>query len=297
MVFMSLREGVRRRWRKRSAPAFGAAFLLLPLGCSDVSGLLLGELPEGDGEESEPSSSGGSSIDDSPPAPPGGAGGALGEQDEPPAEPTQDWALACSPVVTFENRDPGLSGQVSASAVGEPTAFIHAAAQRICPRLYSSSEAVLSVPSVQLILEDFEGVGTIGGETLRLSTRHLFEVDASGGDASAEAMGMTLFLLSHLYEHSAAGPPPWLLSGMADYVRLSSGFLDPSERAPGGAVTDGFRTTAHFFSWLTESDAEFVRKLNARMAPEQPVYTDAVFEELTQEPLPDLWDEYQASLL
>jgi hypothetical protein len=224
------------------------------------------------------------------------SGGAAGSTSG--GSPSTDgwWEATCAPTVTFENQDSSADGAAIEAALGDPGALVQSGAQDVCRILYKSAAEVPTVDSVHLLLQATPDAGAIGGSQVRLSTTHLTNIQNEGGSATGEAAGMMRFFLSHMYMHSVDQTPGWLVSGKADFVRHSAGYLDLSDRPSGGTWTDGFRTTAFFLAYLDDLHVDFVYTLNQRMAPGEPPYSDDLFQDLTGTPLPTLWDEYQATL-
>lgn len=218
----------------------------------------------------------------------GGAGGAT--------DGDEFWLTACRPEVTFENLDTSESGMAVEAALGDPTEFMHVATANVCRHLYRAASEVPDVPHVALTLAPSNGPGSIGGDEVTLGSLHLSDFDEPSGKLYEEALGMSHFLLAHLYQHVPDGTPGWVISGKSDFVRLRSGLLDPTDRTSGGSWTDGFRRTAFFFDWLADRDPDFVYNLNQRMAPLGSGYTDELFFDLTGTELSVLWDDYQTAI-
>ena len=135
----------------------------------------------------------------------------------------------------------------------------------------------------------------IAGENLRLSSGYLVEFDEEHGDGQTEALGISTYLLAHIYQQVLPETPYWMTSGKADTVRLYSNLLDSDGASKGGHWSDGSRTAAYFFAWLEQSYPEFLYNLNQRMTPENGNYSDELFREITGSDLPSLWESYQAS--
>jgi hypothetical protein len=147
---------------------------------------------------------------------------------------------------------------------------------------------------IHLVLDPSASAGAVSSSTIRLETTYLGSFGSSAA-IQEEARGMLHFFVAHLYQRGVDQTPSWLVSGKADFVRLSAGLLAGSSPAPGGTWTDGFRTTAFFLAHIEESHPDFVYSLNLKMAAEGAVHDDAWFEELTGTNLSALWDAYQAS--
>jgi hypothetical protein len=103
------------------------------------------------------------------------------------------------------------------------------------------------------------------------------------------------FLLAYLAKDDR--PHMWLVMGIADYVRFfkyEPGKLPPldSDRMQYNATS---KATAAFLAFLTEKyDKDIVRKLNRLLGKGE--YRDAVFQDLIGKTLPELNEEWRASV-
>jgi hypothetical protein len=153
------------------------------------------------------------------------------------------------------------------------------------------------VSELTLIVEDYPGIASASGTTLRLSTSYLQSQYDSGVDLAREIAGIVHFTTSIVYQHSASNTAPgWLMTGIADFVRLESGLIDRAERAKGGSYDSSSQTTAFFLDYLATRNPDVVYQLNLRFAPGEPAYSDDVFVSLMGSDLGTLWAQYQATL-
>jgi hypothetical protein len=230
---------------------------------------------------------------------PGDAGAGTGGGTQQPPDPT--WIQeACTPTLAFENRDTTAQGQLFTDAVPDPSMPVWAAAHAACRLLYRSASEVKPVSKLTLIVEDYDGVASTAGTTLRLSTRYLQSQADRGVDLRLEITGILHFSTSLVYQNSGseadAAPPHWLLVGIADYVRLESGYINPQERSKGGSYDgSGSRTTAFFLDYLTTRNPTVVMQLNQRLSPTSPAWSNDVFQTLLGSDVDGLWEAYQAS--
>jgi hypothetical protein len=224
-----------------------------------------------------------------------GVGGA-GEPEDPA------WIQeACSPPLSFENRDTTAQGQLFTDAIPNPSEPLRAASHAACRLLYRDASEVKPVARLSLIVEDYDGIASTQGTTLRLSTRYLKTASERGLDLRQEITGILHFGTSLAFQNSGsdadAAPPGWLLVGIADYVRLESGYIERSERAMGGSYDgSGSRTTAFFLDYLSTKEPTFVMQVNQRLAPTSPAWSNDVFQMLLGSDVDTLWAAYQASL-
>lgn len=266
------------------------AIATLGAGCgAGESGLVLGRRAPPLSGGSGGVSSGGSSGDDSPGAASGGAGAPINDM---------PWvAQRCAPTIEFENRDTSSQGELFNESVPEPAELVRAAAHDACRVLYRSGSEVKVVSDITLIVEDYAGIASTSGTTVRLSTRYLQGQYDSGVDLAREIAGIMRFTISLMYQHDASGTAPgWLMTGMADFVRLESGLIERSERAQGGNYDSSSQGTAFFLDYLTTLDVDVVYRLNQHFAPGEGPYDDSVFVSLAGGDLNTLWAQYQATL-
>jgi hypothetical protein len=208
---------------------------------------------------------------------------------------------ACSPPISFENRDATAQGQLFTDAVPNPSEPLLAAAHAACRLLYRSPSEVQQVARLSLIVEDYDGIASTQGTTLRLSTRYLKTISDRGVDLRQEITGILHFNTSLVFQNTGsdadASPPGWLIVGIADYVRLESGYIDRSARARGGSYDGGSsQTTAFFLDYLVTKEPTFVMQVNQRLAATSPAWNNDVFEALLGSNVDTLWAAYQATL-
>jgi hypothetical protein len=225
-----------------------------------------------------------------------GSGSGLPE----PTDPT--WiGEACTPTIAFENRDTTAQGQLFTDAVPDPPVPMWAASHAACRLLYRSAGEVKPTTKVSLVVEDRDGIASTAGTLIRLSTRYLKTESDRGVDLRAEITGILHFATSLVFQNSGSdadpAPPSWLVVGIADYVRLESGYIDRAERAKGGSFDgSGSQTTAFFLDYLATKNPTVVMQLNQRLAPTSPVWTNDVFQTLMGSDVETLWAAYQSTL-
>jgi hypothetical protein len=183
------------------------------------------------------------------------------------------------------------------NAVPDPSVLLWEAAHDACRLLYRSGSEVKSVSDITLIVEDYAGIASSSGTTLRLSSNYLQTQYERGVDLPREVAGILHFTTSLIYQYNGSDTAPgWLMTGIADFVRLESGLIDRAERAKGGSYSGSSQTTAFFLDYLTTRNANVVYQLNLRLAPGEPAYDDDIFVQLLDGDLDTLWAQYQATL-
>jgi hypothetical protein len=278
----------------------GGLFAAFGGGCSDgESGLVLGRAsPQATGGEPDTGdglaghTTGGSGGDGT------GALGSVSDAGAGAAPGSPEWIdERCTPAVTFENRDTTSKGTLFADNVPDPPRFVREAAHDACRLLYRTGSEVKVVSDITLIVEDYAGIASTSGTTLRLSSRYLQAQYDGGIDLPREVAGILHFTTSLVYQYNGGDTAPgWLMTGIADFVRLESGLIDRAQRSKGGSYSSSSQTTAFFLDYLTTRNPSVVHQLNLRLAPGEPAYEDDVFVQLMGTDLATLWEQYQATL-
>ncbi len=233
---------------------------------------------------------------------PGVAGSEAGAGGTTTDTPNPAWIQeACTPTLVFDNRDTTSQGQLFTDAVPDPSQPVWAAAHAACRLLYRNASEVKPVAKLSLIVEDYDGIASSAGTTLRISTRYLKAQADRGLDLRQEITGILHFSTSLVYQNDGSDadpkPPSWLVVGIADYVRLESGYINRNERTQGGSYDgSGSQTTAFFLDYLVTKNPTLVMQLNRRLSASSPVWTNDVFQTLLGSDVDTLWAGYQAIL-
>jgi hypothetical protein len=228
----------------------------------------------------------------------GGAGGApdIVMPTDPP------WiGQRCTPTIEFSNHDTTETGQLFTNAVPNPGQVMWRATHDACRQLFRDSTEVKDVPTITLIVENAGGIASTSGTTIKLSTPYLKQQSDAGTDVAQEIEGILHFATSLIYQNGGssldAAPPRWLLVGIADFVRLESGYIDRATRMPGGSYDmSGSQTTAFFLDYLSTKKPDVVYELNRELAPSAPAWSNDVFVKLLGQDVESLWADYQSTL-
>lgn len=276
--------------------------------CSDgESGLVLGRpLPDTNGGSAgttnggAPPLEGGAGQGDggTPPVAAGAAGeaGAGGAGGEPPTIEE-----LCTPTVLFDNVSPDGDGKAFNDAVPDPSEVMWEATHAVCRELYRSPSEVKSVPEVTLSVVAASTPGTTAGTRLTLGDAYLKMKADAGEDVRAEITGILCFQATFLYENAGRSEDrtitEWLRYGIADFVRLRAGYIDPKSRHLPTASYDASnsQTVAFFFDYLTSLNPDVIYQLNQRLTPSGDAWTNEVFTELMGKTVDDLWEDYKAT--
>ncbi|XP_030514032.2 uncharacterized protein LOC115727863 [Rhodamnia argentea] len=133
-------------------------------------------------------------------------------------------------------------------------------------------------------------VAIIGGNVILLNADY---VQTYTGDLKAEFTGILYHVSARVWQWTADGTAPnWLITGIADYVRLTSGWpsKDWVSRGSGSSWEEGYAVAAYFLEYCNGINGRFIAELNAIMRYS---YSDAFFAQLLRKPVYDLWDDYK----
>lgn len=142
---------------------------------------------------------------------------------------------------------------------------------------------------------EYDGVASTVGTAMRLSTVYLQSASDRGVELGPEIAGILHFTTSLVYQNDAGSTAPvWLVTGIADFVRLQAQLVERVQATKGGNYDDSSKSAARLFEYLTSQNPDFVYRLNQRL--ETGAWSDEVFVELTGSDLATLWANYQATL-
>jgi hypothetical protein len=213
-----------------------------------------------------------------------------------------DFAGVCSPELSVQNRTNDNNWRLFRDAFPDLPEFVLATTKRCCALLYKMPSEVPRTRHLSLVIEDFQGAGYMqdSGDqtTIQLSADYMRYVANYGGSVRAEMAGILYYLVAIDYSFKNEDPnyTRWLTQGIGEWARHQAGQGALDKRRPGGTWTDGYETTGYFLDWLTEQYPDAVYRLNKSLDQRDGVYWDErVFEYITGQPLPGLWNAYQAS--
>jgi len=216
----------------------------------------------------------------------------------------------CTPTFTLQLEDTGPNGQIFSDAIPDPEAFVQDVGRTVCRILYRKPAEVRDANHITLIIRDdpdYPGwkSGDVGDITVMISTGHLADVQAKGGDVVREIRGILLHEMTHMYQNDdkAAGEGSYaslgnVIEGIADFVRIRAGY------PPDGAVPSktgtwddaGYWKPAFFLLWIDDQYPDFLYQLNQSMtAGDGVAWTPDTFTTLTGKSATDLWTEYQSA--
>ncbi|KAF4364350.1 uncharacterized protein LOC115702994 [Cannabis sativa] len=148
-----------------------------------------------------------------------------------------------------------------------------------------------NVPKITLIIEDIDGVAFATNGEIHVSARY---IGGYTGDLKREISGVLFHENTHIWQWNGKGQTPgWLIEGIADFVRLKSGYVPGHWVKPGqGSKWDkGYDVTARFLDYCNDLRNGFVAELNKKMSNG---YSDNFFVELLGKNIEQLWNDYKA---
>ncbi|XP_030440381.2 uncharacterized protein LOC115662372 [Syzygium oleosum] len=148
-----------------------------------------------------------------------------------------------------------------------------------------------SVQKVSLFIETMDGVAYESNNEIHVSATYL---GAFSGDVKGEFTGVLYHEMTHVWQWNGDGEAPGgLIEGIADFVRLRSGYVPGHWVGPGqGDRWDqGYDITARFLDYCNGLRNGFVAELNKKM---RTGYSDSYFVDLLGKSVDQLWKDYKA---
>ncbi|MFO0863322.1 MAG: basic secretory protein-like protein [Gemmataceae bacterium] len=108
--------------------------------------------------------------------------------------------------------------------------------------------------------------------------------------------GMVVHELTHIIQGYPRYDPPWLVEGLADYVRFAH--FEPKVRIDvdpkKASYRDSYRTTAKFLMWIEKNhDKDIIRNLDDALRGKK--YGPEWFQERTEKTVDELWNDFAAN--
>ncbi|KAF7848084.1 hypothetical protein BT93_L2306 [Corymbia citriodora subsp. variegata] len=148
------------------------------------------------------------------------------------------------------------------------------------------------VARVSLFIDNMDGVAYTSNDEIHVSATYL---GGLSGDVKGEFTGVLYHEMTHVWQWNGAGQAPGgLIEGIADFVRLRSGYVPGHWLQPGhGDRWDqGYDVTARFLDYCNGLRNGFVAELNKNM---RTGYSDNYFVDLLGKTVGQLWSEYKAA--
>ncbi|MDR2388821.1 MAG: basic secretory family protein [Tannerellaceae bacterium] len=223
------------------------------------------------------------------------------------------------PKMKFEVEDKESSGsELYRKLVPDSEGLLTELTEEVIDAIYfKDSEVVPQPQEIKLVLycqkDAVAATSSRNGRSLiRYSTDWIekFYARANNDEAKVlnETKGVLLHELVHVFQlqpqgigNYGGGGEYWLLiEGLADAVRVATGYFKPEDRPRGGEFKKGYRYSGFFLNWLREvKDKDFLRKLNLSTRTINPWSFDAAFKQILNDDnitLEALWDEYMTAI-
>ncbi|XP_062178136.1 uncharacterized protein LOC133882910 [Alnus glutinosa] len=162
-------------------------------------------------------------------------------------------------------------------------------------RLFQQNDAAdrKNVLKVSLFIDDMDGVAYANSNNeIHVSARY---INGYSGDLKREFAGVLYHEMTHIWQWNGNGQqvPGGLIEGIADFVRLKSGYVPSHWVQPGkGDKWDqGYDVTARFLDYCNSLKNGFVAELNKKM---RSGYNANFFVELLGKSVDQLWSDYKA---
>ncbi|KAK4437934.1 Basic secretory protease [Sesamum alatum] len=149
-----------------------------------------------------------------------------------------------------------------------------------------------NVDRVSLFIDDMDGVAYASNNEIHVSARY---IQGYNGDVKTEFTGVLYHEMTHIWQWNGNGRAPGgLIEGIADFVRLKSGYAPGHwvKAGQGDRWDQGYDVTARFLDYCDGlRSGTFVAELNKKM---RNGYSDGFFQELLGKSVNELWADYKA---
>ncbi|XP_038888599.1 uncharacterized protein LOC120078398 [Benincasa hispida] len=146
------------------------------------------------------------------------------------------------------------------------------------------------VQKISLFIDkNFEGVALTTNDEIHLGANY---ISSYSGDLKREITGVLYHEMTNIWQWGNSEAPGGLIEGIADYVRLKSGYIPGHWVEPGGGNwwDEGYDVTARFLDYLEGVRSGLVAELNRRL---RNGYSADYFRQFLGKPVDELWAEYK----
>ncbi|TGZ83797.1 BSP-domain-containing protein [Ascodesmis nigricans] len=220
----------------------------------------------------------------------------------PPTEDSGPWTF---PELSIHLHDLVHPGTIRASDffhTHSPRTFLETAVNSVLAHLYPphSLHGPTKVKLLDFHIRPLPGVAYTSGtnnpgeKEIHFSSDYIASLPESR--VADEILGVIRHEMVHVFQHNGSGTAPGgLIEGIADWIRMKDGFINPNWKRGGKKWDDGYQNTAYFLDWVeqTEENAkELVRRINWRLGDMK--WDNRWWEDLVGVPVDELWDRYVA---
>lgn len=156
----------------------------------------------------------------------------------------------------------------------------------------SDEQSRKSVAQITMIVESLDGVAYTEDDSIHVSSEYIANYV---GDVRTEIIGVLYHETTHIWQWGGKGETPGgLIEGVADYVRLKSGWAPAHwvKRGTGKRWDEGYAVTAYFLEYCNGIKDGFVGEINGLM---KDGYSDEYFVQILGKNVDDLWNDYKAN--
>ncbi|KAK8223109.1 peptidase of plants and bacteria-domain-containing protein [Phyllosticta capitalensis] len=207
------------------------------------------------------------------------------------------------PLLRLELRDLSHDGTKTFLDHLDATSVLDEAISGVLDWLYSPHSIIPPVRSITLVLRPMGGVAYTTGLDLDPDHKEIhFSLDYIKSIKKErrrdEMLGVIRHEMVHCWQWNALGTAPGgLIEGIADYVRLRSGFVPPHwKQTAEGHWDAGYQHTGYFLDWLDQNHGEgSVIAINEALRTKE-YCEEKLWDELFGKPVDKLWKEYRHAL-
>lgn len=208
------------------------------------------------------------------------------------------------PLLRLELRDLGHDGTKAFLDHLDAISVVDEAISGVLDWLYSPHSIIPPVRSITLVLRSMGGVAYTTG--IDLDPDHHKEIHFNLDYIKAikkerrkdEMLGVIRHEMVHCWQWNALGTAPGgLIEGIADYVRLRSGFVPPHwKQTADGDWDAGYQHTGYFLDYLEKTYGHgTVIAINEALRSKE-YCEEKLWDELFGKPVQKLWKEYSHAL-
>ncbi len=187
----------------------------------------------------------------------------------------ENWTDYNSGRVIFKNlSENSLGSERFMNCFPDPEKTITELSYEVLKNLYfSKKDSIPYIKKINFTLKDYKGISAKSGKSpevsIYYSTQWVEKCDTAR--VCYESKGILIHELTHVYQLEPKGIGNYgnnktfraFIEGVADAVRIKTGYMNSNMRPNGGHYTDGYKYTAFFFVWLSDNyDKEFIKKIN-----------------------------------
>ena len=210
----------------------------------------------------------------------------------------------CNPHLTLINMS-GNSVSAITDVIGGSYDGLHQLFHELvtnnCRILYRNGDEIQGVPSairIEIRNGDFIASALISDSSeqeMLLSPQYFEVMKSEGKDVLFALKGVLSHEITHLYQNIVEGMPAGIVEGVADAIRIRSGYPDVNwEVDKSGSWDDGYSKTAFFLIYIDSRSPDFLYRFNrATLKTPGRFWNESIIQDVTGRSVHDWWAEYQ----